>query len=208
MQQSGHSRNGDNPIDDISFQNGRNSADDISFQNGHNSDPLQLDDDDIGSVDLIRNISFKRLGLTTANTSTSTRLNNNNNGRSNSASPLNLSVDADDSQPDSSIGTFDSKVKNKTKHFWIATLLILRSTICQCLTWLKKWSHNYLFKILTHLSKSCLVWIISIFEELHSTYNYVNGTWNEFTLNWFFCSCYNYFLWSVFESQKNKSCPI
>ena len=34
--------------------------------------------------------------------------------RSNSSSPLNLSVDADDSQPDSSIGTIDSKVASSS----------------------------------------------------------------------------------------------
>jgi hypothetical protein len=101
MQQSG---NGDNPSDDIST--------------GHNSDPSQLEDDEIGSDEVIRNISFKRLTTTTTTTTTtSTRINNNNNGngnddRSNSASPLNLSVDADDSQPDSSFGTFDSKVNH------------------------------------------------------------------------------------------------
>ena len=76
--------------------------------NGHNSDPLINGSSD----EIIRNISFKRLGLTSTTTATSATVNNNNNSSSsNSASPLNLSVEQDDSQPDSSIDTFDTKVK-------------------------------------------------------------------------------------------------
>ena len=76
--------------------------------NGHNSDPLLNGSSD----EIIRNISFKRLGLTSTTTATSATVNNNNNSSSsNSASPLNLSVEQDDSQPDSSIDTFDTKVK-------------------------------------------------------------------------------------------------
>ena len=77
--------------------------------NGHNSDPLLNGSSD----EIIRSISFKRLGLTsTTTTATSATVNNNNNSSSsNSASPLNLSVEQDDSQPDSSIDTFDTKVK-------------------------------------------------------------------------------------------------
>ena len=110
MQQVSHNTNSNSNNGNNNSSNeetsvpGRNGV----YLNGHSADPSQLEDDELGSDEVI---SFKRLGLTSTNTTTSaTTNNNNNNGNSNSASPLNLSVDADDSQPDSSIATFDSKV--------------------------------------------------------------------------------------------------
>jgi len=77
--------------------------------NGHR--PSSTGQDTNG--DIIRNISLKRLGVSAVVNTINNNLNHNSNAssaRSDTGSPLNLSVDADDSRPDSSVENCDSKV--------------------------------------------------------------------------------------------------
>ena len=101
MQQQAAPANGNTSQEALSRRN--------SFQNGHNSDPSQLEDDDLGSDEAVQRIK-PAAKSSAASTAVAEANNDNVDNHSSSSSPLNLSVDADDSQPDSSIGTIDSKV--------------------------------------------------------------------------------------------------
>ena len=103
-----------------------------SLANGHNPSNLDAHDDDVtGGLNASRHrlkpvaTAASELPGNSSNIINNNNINDNNNNSEDhssnsprSFSPLNLSIDADDSQPDSSFGTIDSKVLNsfKVKH--------------------------------------------------------------------------------------------
>lgn len=123
MQQSatGSTPNDDGPV---SVHNGRGRDIPDIGRNGHRPLSSSSSPDQDSNSDMIRNISLKRLGVAAMANSINNNLNHNSNdsnsssgGGSDSGSPLNLSGDVDDSRPDSSVGTCDSKVRTHTLIF-------------------------------------------------------------------------------------------